>query len=100
MPNRKAILYYTLLPFIYFLSLLPFTLLYLLSDLVFLFVYHLVGYRKKLVRTNLRNSFPQKTEAEIGAMTKTFFRYFCDLTLETFKTLTISKEKMLKHCRL
>jgi len=96
----QAFLYYLTLPFIYFLSLLPFRLLYILSDGVYVLLYHVIGYRKGVVRENLRNSFPQKTANEINLLTKSFYRYFCDLTLETFKTLTISKSKMLRHCSL
>ena len=96
----QAILYYCTLPFIYGLSVLPFPLLYLLSDGVYILLYHVIGYRKGVVRANLVNSFPQKTEAEIEALCRRFYRYFCDLTLETFKTLTISKASMLKHCWL
>jgi KDO2-lipid IV(A) lauroyltransferase len=94
----SALIYYLTLPFIYLLSLLPFPLLYLLSDVLFVLLYYVVGYRKKVVRENLRNSFPEKDESEIQAICKRFFRYFCDLFLETFKTLTISSSNMLKHC--
>lgn len=48
--------------------------------------------------TNLRNSFPEKSEEELKAICKKFYKYLCDLFLETFKTLTISKEKMLERC--
>jgi KDO2-lipid IV(A) lauroyltransferase len=59
-----------------------------------------MGYRKKVVFANLRNSFPDKSDAEIKAIQKRFYRYFCDLFLETFKTLTISRASMLKHCSM
>src|SRR5689334_11195204 len=94
----RALLYYIALPFIYFLSILPFPLLYLFCDFVYLVVYYLVGYRKEVVLKNLRNSFPGKSEEEIKHICKRYYRYFCDLFLETFKTLTISKSSMLKHC--
>ncbi len=94
------LIYWITLPFIYLLSLLPFPALYLLSDFFFLILYHIIGYRKKIVYTNLRNSFPNKTEAEIATIQKRFYRYFCDLFLETFKTLTISRTAMLKHCSM
>jgi len=89
-----------MLPLIYGLSLLPFRLLYLLSDAVYFLLYHVLGYRKNVVRTNLRNAFPGKSTAEIEALCRRFYHYFCDLTLETFKTLTISKKAMLRHCWL
>lgn len=94
----KGLLYYIALPFIYFLSLLPFPLLYLFSDCVYGVLYYVAGYRKEVVLRNLRNSFPEKSEGEIKRICKQHYRYFCDLFLETFKTLTISKSSMLKHC--
>lgn len=90
--------YYIALPFIYLLSLLPFPVLYLFSDFVFFLLYRVIGYRKDVVLNNLRNSFPGKTEKELLAIRERFFRYLCDLFIETFKTLTISPAKMLRHC--
>jgi KDO2-lipid IV(A) lauroyltransferase len=93
-----AISYYLALPFIYLLSLLPFPILYLVSDGLYVLLYYIIGYRKEVVLQNLRNSFPDKSDAEIKKIRKGFYHYLCDLTLETFKTLTISKSAMLKHC--
>lgn len=73
---------------IYFLKALakfPFWFIYLLSDIFYRIVYYVVGYRKKVVLKNLRNSFPEKTEPEIKEITKKFYHYFSDLTLETVK---------------
>jgi KDO2-lipid IV(A) lauroyltransferase len=96
----SALIYYLTLPFIYLLSVLPFRLLYIISDGLFLVLYYIVGYRKAVVHANLSNSFPQKTPAEILVLEKKFFRYFCDLLLETFKTLSITPEKMLQRCSM
>jgi KDO2-lipid IV(A) lauroyltransferase len=96
----QAIGFYLALPFIYLISILPFPVLYLLSDLVFVLVYYVPGYRRKVVTENLRNSFPEKSEKEIAELRRKFYRYLCDLLLETFKTLSISKASMLKHCSL
>jgi KDO2-lipid IV(A) lauroyltransferase len=93
-----AVFYFVSLPFIYLLSILPFPLLYGFSDFVYVLLYHVLRYRRKVVRLNLLNSFPEKQEDEIREIEKRFYRYFCDLFLETFKTLTISKESMVKHC--
>lgn len=94
----SAIAFYLVLPFLYLISLLPFPVLYLLSDIFYVLLYYVVGYRKKVVLENLRKSFPNKTEKEIQRICKDFFHYLCDLFLETFLTLTISKKSMLKHC--
>lgn len=92
--------YYLALPFIYFLSVLPFPLLYALSDVVYVVLFYVLKYRRGIVKKNLQHSFPAKSSAEIDQLQKKFYRYFCDLFLETFKTLTISKRAMLKHCQI
>lgn len=89
--------YYLALPFIYGISLLPFPLLYLLSDVCYVLIYRILGYRKQVVLTNLRNSFPEKSEVEIKDIASKFYAWFCDLTLETLKTLTISPEAARKR---
>jgi KDO2-lipid IV(A) lauroyltransferase len=94
----SAIAFYLVLPFLYLISLLPFPLLYLVSDGFYVLLYYVVGYRKKVVLENLRKSFPEKSEKEIQRTCKDFYHYLCDLFLETFKTLTISKKSMLRHC--
>ncbi len=92
-----ALSYYICLPFIYLLAILPFPLLYFFSDGVYVLIYHVLRYRRKTVRENLVKSFPDKLPEEIKEIEVRFYRYFCDLFLETFKTLTISKENMVKH---
>ncbi|MBS1771900.1 MAG: lysophospholipid acyltransferase family protein [Bacteroidetes bacterium] len=94
----SAVIYYIALPFIYLLSILPFRVLYLVSDGLYVLLYYVLGYRKAVVLQNLQNSFPDKSDAEIKEICKRYYKYLCDLFLETFKTLTISKAKMQKHC--
>jgi len=96
----KAVSYYITLPFLYLISLLPFPVFYLFSDFIFFLLYHVFGYRKQVVYDNLRNSFPEKTDAEIKQIRKRFYKYLCDLTLETFKTLTISKAEASRRCSI
>jgi KDO2-lipid IV(A) lauroyltransferase len=94
-----AIGFYILLPFLYFISILPFPVFYLVSDLFFFLLYYVFGYRKKVVYENLKNSFPEKSHAELKKIEREFYKYLCDLFLETFKTLTISKKEAIKRCR-
>jgi KDO2-lipid IV(A) lauroyltransferase len=94
----SAVLFYLLLPFIYLISLLPLPVLYLLSDLFYFIIYRLAGYRKNVVIPNLRNAFPEKTDAEIKAIARQFYHHLCDLFFETLKILTMSRKAMLKHC--
>ncbi|WP_276134443.1 lysophospholipid acyltransferase family protein [Polluticoccus soli] len=94
----QALVYYLVLPFIYLVSLLPFGALYAVSDFMYVVLYKLLGYRKGVVLTNLRKSFPEKSEKEIEQIASNYYKYLCDLFLETFKTLTVSRKTMLKHC--
>src|ERR1041385_4120607 len=96
----KAIVFYVTLPLLYFISILPFPLLYAFSYCVYILLYYVIGYRKKVVHENLKKSFPEKSEKEIHKLKKEFYRYLCDLATESFKTLTISKKKMIRHCSI
>lgn len=94
------IIYYLSLPLLYGVSILPFRLMYMLSDGLYWIIYKLIGYRTKVVKINLENAFPEKSAIEIKRIQDKFYRYFCDLVLETLKTLTISKESVKKHVHL
>lgn len=94
----SAIIYYIALPFIYLISILPFRILYGVSNFLYVILYYILGYRKAVVLQNLRNSFPDKSDDEIKDICKRYYKYLCDLFLETFKTLTVSKKTMQKHC--
>lgn len=96
----RALGYYLALPFIYGIALLPFPLLYLFSDGLFVVLYHVIGYRRQVVRTNLRKSFPEKSEGELRAIERTFYRWFCDLVLESVKTLTITPAQVKERVRV
>lgn len=92
----QALAYYLALPFIYLVAWLPLPLVYALSNLLYLVLFRLIGYRKKVVIENLSNAFPQKSKQEILVLADQFYRYLCDLMLETFKTLTFSKKQALE----
>lgn len=95
----KAVVYYLTLPLLYLISVLPFSILYLLSDFIFVILYHILGYRKAVVWNNLKNSFPEKDDKELKRIQYKFFRYLCDLSLESFKTLTISKKTLANRVK-
>lgn len=67
------------------LALLPFRIIYIISDCLYFVVYYIFGYRKDVVITNLKNSFPEKTDKEINTISRNFYRHLCDLILETIK---------------
>jgi Kdo2-lipid IVA lauroyltransferase/acyltransferase len=96
----QLLFYCLVVPWIYLIAIIPFPLLYLFSDCIFILVYYVAGYRKKVVRHNLQNAFPGKTKAEILQLERKYFRWFCDMMLESFKGLTITRKTLLKHCSL
>ncbi|MBT1705466.1 lysophospholipid acyltransferase family protein [Chryseosolibacter indicus] len=81
------------------LSYLPFGILYLLSDFLFFVSYYIVRYRRRLVKKNLRNSFPGKTKNELSVIEKEFYRNLCDYAVEMLKLLTISKEELTRRMK-
>ena len=93
----SRILYYGL---IIPLSLLPYSILYGLADLSYLIVYRVIGYRTKVVKNNLKNSFPDKSEIEITRIEKAFYRHLMDLGVESLKNFTISEQTAKKRFRV
>lgn len=81
--------FHILRPWVAFLSIHPYWLLYLKSDGYFFLVYHLLRYRRKVVRQNLLNSFPDKDVKEIKRIEKRFYQNLCDLFVEAPKMLRI-----------
>lgn len=83
--------------FFYVLSLLPFRVMYVISDGLYFLLYYLIRYRRRVVRQNITSSFPEKNEKEVKRIEKGFYHFLCDYFLETFKLLSVSKETMMKH---
>jgi KDO2-lipid IV(A) lauroyltransferase len=82
----------------YLLSLLPLWVHYLLSDFIYLILYKLVGYRKRVVRENLAISFPEKSKEELKRIERGFYHFLGDYLAESVKLMTISKRTL--HRRL
>ena len=83
--------------FLRLISHLPLAVLYVLADIIFFLSYYVFPYRKKLVRRNLRKSFPEKTKTERKKIERLFYRNLCDYAVETLKLLTISKKELSKR---
>ena len=76
------------------ISRLPLKVHYLFADFLFFMNYYIIGYRKKVVFTNLKNSFPEKSNIELQTISKSFFRNFSDYIVETVKSFTISSNEL------
>lgn len=85
--------YFLIIP----VSVLPYPVLYALSDFFFLIVYYIIGYRKEVVRKNLKNSFPERTDAELRTIEKKYYSHMCDLVVESLKNFTISRKDALSR---
>lgn len=79
------------------LSYLPLGLLYFFSDIVNLLTYNLVRYRRKVVRQNLLQAFPEKDIKEIRKIERGFYRHFVDFIFESIKSVSISSKEVLKR---
>lgn len=86
--------YYPLWWLLQGLAALPFPVLYLLADITYGLIFYVVGYRKKVVYQNLRNSFPEKHDGQIKQIAKRFYHNLADIIFEILKLGTITKEEM------
>ena len=91
------LMYYVVFGLSHLLSLLPFCILYFLSDGLYLLMYYCIKYRRDVVRDNLLKSFPEKSLDELIRIEKKFYHFFCDYFVETLKLTSISKKEMRKH---
>ena len=89
----KILFYLIILP----ISILPYPVIYLLSDLLYFILFKIVGYRTEVVFKNIKNSFPEKGAKEQKAIMAKFYRHLCDLIVESIKGFTISEKQLRKR---
>lgn len=90
----QFIVFILLYPILWLISMLPFRLLYIFSDGVYFLLYHIIGYRKKVVRQNIAMALPHLSAKERLLIEQKFYQHLCDLFLEMIKTMTISKKEL------
>lgn len=93
----QLLAYILIYPVLWLVSILPFKLLYVVSDGLYALLYYLIGYRKKVVFDNLKLAFPEKSEIELRTIRKKFYHHLCDMILEAVKSITISEAEMIKR---
>jgi len=93
-------MYYLIYIPLYLLSLLPFRVLYFLSDAVYGFLYYIMKYRREVTMDNLRIAFPEKTEKERIRIAKQFYHNFVDNFIETLKFISLSTREFEKRIEL
>ena len=93
----QLLLYILLYPILYLISILPFRIFYWFSDFICFLVYRVIGYRKKVVRSNIAMALPHLSEKERLEIESKFYSHMCDMFLEMIKTMTISREEIEKR---
>lgn len=94
------VIYILLILFKKLTGIIPFSVFYLFSDLAYVVIYYLAGYRKNVVRTNLVNAFPEKDIGEIKAIEKKYYRHLSDTFAESIKAFSMKPESIVKRHRL
>ena len=93
----NAIIYYLSYPILFIISRLPFPLFYFLSDIICFILYRVIGYRKSVVRSNLKMAFPKYSLKKLSQIEKDFYTHLCDLFLEIIKSMGMNKDQMIQR---
>ncbi len=81
--------------FIFLIGLIPFRVLYIISDFLRFVLYRVIGYRKKVMKENIRNSFTGLSEAEQKKLIKQSYKNIADIFVEGIKGFTISNKQVV-----
>ena len=81
------------------LAHLPLAVLYVFAELIYLLLAYGVRYRWRVVTENLRNSFPEKTPAEIARIGKAFYRHFSQVVVEILKLAAMPPAELQQRLR-
>ena len=92
-------MFYIIYGSLYLLSLLPFPVLYFFSDGIYFFLYYVFGYRKAIVKSNIKIAFPEKSEKEIRKIRKQFYHNLTDTFVEIIKLISMSNRTFEKRCK-
>ncbi|MDH5398103.1 MAG: lysophospholipid acyltransferase family protein [Cyclobacteriaceae bacterium] len=93
------ITYYIFLFFVQVFRFMPFWAVYLFSDFLRFLLLYLVPYRRKVVWSNLTNSFPEKSDREKKKLVRAFYKNLCDILVEGVKGFTMSGESIARRYR-
>ena len=96
----QTLTFWLIYPVLLVISILPWKLFYLFSDIICFFVYRVIGYRKKVVTENLTNAFPEKSKEEIKRIRTKFYTHMCDMFLEMIRSISVSNEETQKRYKL
>ncbi len=95
----NALAFYPAYGIMFLLSLLPLRILYIISDMLYVLLFHITGYRKKVVYNNLTNAFPEKTPWERQQIAKKFYKHFSDVLVEMIKMVSINEKQLTRRIK-
>lgn len=72
-------------------------LYYVLADVIYFIIYHIVRYRVKVTRMNLENSFPEKTQSELRRIERKFYRHLAEVFVDTIDLTSIGSKEFGKR---
>lgn len=93
----QRLVYLIAYPFLFLIGHLPFRLLYLFSDVIYLLTFYIIRYRRKAVQENLDLALPHLSKVEKKAIEKKFYKHMCDMFLEMIKTMSITQSEIEKR---
>lgn len=79
------------------MGILPYRILYIVSDFLHFLLQHVIRYRRKVVETNLRNSFPEKSSAALKRIENLSYKNLSDMLIEGIKAFTISRKQATRR---
>jgi len=92
-------MYYIIYGFLYLLSLLPFPVMYFISDGIYFFIFYVFGYRRAIVAANLKIAFPDRSDKELYRISKQFYHNLSDTFVEIIKLISMSDKTFEKRCK-
>lgn len=90
-------MYFLFYLFFYLVSLIPWRILYFVSDGLALFLQYVVKYRLSVIHHNLAIAFPNKTVVERQKIVREFYQQFTDSFIETIKLLSVNDATFKKR---
>ena len=96
----KLLSFYFFYLFAMLVGLLPFPLIYKLSDFLSFVLRRIIKYRLKVVTENLESTFPELSKEEIKILTRRFYLNLSDVILEGIKSFTISRKQVLARHKI
>ncbi len=88
------------MPVLNLLSRLPLSVLYVLTDCLYVLVYHVWRFRRTLSLSNLRNSFPDQSAAELELIARQAYRNACNMIAEVLKGAVIGEQELRERVRI